>query len=437
MNNDTGVAPAQRRPGAQHRGTVLSADPPHEHGRAGVGDGMAPAEDGAHSRIPLRQFKSHLKPMVDRMIRDIVQEIRQSVPAYAKPLDGTFGKILVTGVEHAVMHMIDTLDNPHADRTQWDDWFRFAGRVEYLEGRAIDALQTAVRIGTRVGWRHLRDAGEDVRLPNATMFALADALFRYSDDLCAVAIAGYTEAQAKSTGTVERRRRQLLKVLTNEQPSSEQTIGDLAAAAQWPIPDRLVAVALEYRPDQYTLPECSLGQDVLLDLESNEPCLLMAAPERHLDTLAAELDGRRAAVGPVVPIASAHGSLATARRALALAERGIVGGDGDDGIIQCSEHLTTLALCADEFLLAHMTTAALQPLDGLTVKQRQRLSETLLAWLGTRGGINEVAARLGVHPQTVRYRMNQVNERFGEQLDDPDERLKLEIALRAGDLIGR
>lgn len=244
----------------------------------------------------------------------------------------------------------------------------------------------------------------------------------------------YTDAQAKLSGSIERRRQQLLKVLTNEQPSSEQAIGELAAAAQWPIPDRLVAVALEYRPEQYTLPESSLGQDVLLDLESTEPCLLMADPARHIDTLAAELGGRRAAVGPVVPAASARGSLTTARRALALAERGILGGDG---VIQCSEHLTTLALCADEFLLAHLTKSALRPLDGLTAKQRQRLSETLLAWLGTRGGINEVAARLGVHPQTVRYRMNQVNERFGEQLDDPDERLKLEIALRAGDLIGK
>uniref|UniRef100_UPI00373FE05C helix-turn-helix domain-containing protein n=1 Tax=Streptomyces rimosus TaxID=1927 RepID=UPI00373FE05C len=35
----------------------------------------------------------------------------------------------------------------------------------------------------------------------------------------------------------------------------------------------------------------------------------------------------------------------------------------------------------------------------------RRLAETLLAWLETRGSAPEVAARLGVHLQTVRYRL--------------------------------
>ena len=49
------------------------------------------------------------------------------------------------------------------------------------------------------------------------------------------------------------------------------------------------------------------------------------------------------------------------------------------------------------------------------------------ALAGARGA---VAERLHVHPQTVRYRLGQLRELFGEDLDDPDRRFALMVALR-------
>jgi DNA-binding PucR family transcriptional regulator len=57
--------------------------------------------------------------------------------------------------------------------------------------------------------------------------------------------------------------------------------------------------------------------------------------------------------------------------------------------------------------------------------------DTLRAWLAEQGRLSPVATRLGVHPQTVRYRLARLRELFGESLDDPDERFWLELALRA------
>ena len=46
------------------------------------------------------------------------------------------------------------------------------------------------------------------------------------------------------------------------------------------------------------------------------------------------------------------------------------------------------------------------------------------------GGRRElIAAHLFVHPQTVRYRMAQLRELFGDRLDDPEEVLRLTMAL--------
>jgi hypothetical protein len=44
--------------------------------------------------------------------------------------------------------------------------------------------------------------------------------------------------------------------------------------------------------------------------------------------------------------------------------------------------------------------------------------------------------RLHVHPQTIRYRLRQVSELFGEALHDPDDRFRLLLALRVRGLLG-
>ena len=85
-------------------------------------------------------------------------------------------------------------------------------------------------------------------------------------------------------------------------------------------------------------------------------------------------------------------------------------------------------------LIDQISKRQLAALDGLTSKQRTRLVETLGAWLRTRGSAAEIAEQLNVHPQTVRYRMRQLEKTFGERLDDPDERFALELVLRASRL---
>ena len=60
---------------------------------------------------------------------------------------------------------------------------------------------------------------------------------------------------------------------------------------------------------------------------------------------------------------------------------------------------------------------------------REKLTETLRAWLLHHGRRDDVAAALFVHPQTVRYRMGQLRDLYGDRLEDPDTVLALTIAL--------
>lgn len=64
-------------------------------------------------------------------------------------------------------------------------------------------------------------------------------------------------------------------------------------------------------------------------------------------------------------------------------------------------------------------------------EQDPTLAETLGAYLDGFGDIAAVAARLHVHPNTVRYRVRRIEKLLSTSLADPDDRLVLALGLRA------
>jgi PucR C-terminal helix-turn-helix domain len=144
-----------------------------------------------------------------------------------------------------------------------------------------------------------------------------------------------------------------------------------------------------------------------------------------------EGDGRPAsvAIGPTVPW---HEAAASLRRAAAAFRLAAAGGVAGERLVVAEDHLATLLLASDRGLAADLAATRLAPLDGLPAGPRARLTETLRAWLDRPGQVQAVAAELGVHPQTVRYRLRQLRELFGTRLEDPEARFELSLALRVG-----
>ncbi len=67
----------------------------------------------------------------------------------------------------------------------------------------------------------------------------------------------------------------------------------------------------------------------------------------------------------------------------------------------------------------------------MTKGQRARFTETLRSWLRTRGSAPQISEDLGVHPQTVHYRMRKIETAVGAILADSDSRFATEAVLRA------
>ena len=134
------------------------------------------------------------------------------------------------------------------------------------------------------------------------------------------------------------------------------------------------------------------------------------------------LAGRRAIVGPSRPWHLVRISYRRAVRA-----RRLVG--AADAVLDTDERLVDLVLPADREAVADRRRRVLAPRDTVRGTTADRLAETLRSWLLHQGQRDAVAADLHVHPQTVRYRMGQIRELYGERLNDPQTILELTVAL--------
>ncbi|WP_246258350.1 helix-turn-helix domain-containing protein [Amycolatopsis anabasis] len=379
------------------------------------------------SSLP-RELADQFRPYADTMARAIVEEIQRVVPEYAQPLEGPLGEVLVHGTEQAILHCLENVGDPTVPQENWMSIYRNIGKLEFGEGRSLDQLQTAYRVGGRVAWRHIAEVGQALGGSADSLCVAAEAIFAYVDEISALSIEGYTAAQAQAAGAMARRRRRLLELILADPPASPQAIASLAAAARWKRPNQVTAVALASGSEQAECPQLTLDSEVLVDLEGPAPCLLTADPDRHLADLRPQLNGWLAAVGPSVKLSDAAVSLRWARRSLALMRRGVI---ACGPVAYATDHLSTLWLLTDEFLIKELSERSLAPFRDLTPKQRARLGETLLVWLQSRGSAPEIAEKLKVHPQTVRYRMHRLEELFGDRLNNADDRMNMEIALRA------
>ena len=348
---------------------------------------------------------------------EMTAAIQAGIPEYARPADARYPRVIRMAVDASLNHFLDLLQQRDSGRPEWRELFRAIGAGEQREGRSLDALQAATRLGARLGWRWLVDFAQAEGLPLPVLGRLAELLFGYLDQVANASAAGYAQAQAAEAGELDRRRRRLLELLLAEPAVPVETLATAAQAARWPLPARLAAVAVP----------ATLSHTPLLP-----PDVVAKTAAKYQEALTAGLRGVPAAVGVPVPPADAASSLRWARQALDLAERGLLPGEP----VWCTEHLATLALFRDERLLAVLVGRRLAPLAGLRAGPRRLLTDTLLAWLQLDRNATDVAARLHVHPQTVRYRLRQLDTLFGPALRDPAQRLELEVALLAERAVG-
>jgi hypothetical protein len=336
---------------------------------------------------------------------------------------GEFGRGLRAGVEAALRHFVAEIEA--RGPVVRSDAYVMLGRGEMRAGRSLEALLSAYRAGARVAWRRFAEIGAAAGLPPQTMYRLAESIFAYIDVLSAESAEGHALEQSAAAGEAELRRRRLVRLLVREPAPDAELVRAVAADAQWPLPRSLAVLAIAGPRGETAA--AHLPPDAIAETIGEVICALV--PDPHAP-------GRREQLERAVVAAEARAGLGTAvawpeaalsfRRARAVLELGA----GWTGLLAAEGRAGELLLRSDPRLAGELVAERLAPLDGLAPGARARLIGTLQVWLEEQGRVGAVASRLGVHPQTVRYRLDRLRERFGPALEDPDGRLWLQLALR-------
>lgn len=374
-----------------------------------------------------------LQAVLPRMAERTVSAVTAEVPSYADAFSGRMGQKIESAVQMSLgaflrlaVHGQDS--DPASALSPALDGAYELGRGEARQGRSMDALLSAYRVGARVAWRELSATAVACGLTADIVARFAGLVFAFIDELSASSLAGHADELA-TTGRVRQR---YLERLARQLLAGEPTETLLASAEQadWRPPTTFTAVlvaesqtrGLAARFGQSTL---QLSED-LPDVDPSESLAVLLVPNldgRARSRLRLALQGRRALVGPARPW---HAAQSSYRRALRARDLPVT---SDREVIDTDDYLVELVLTADRGAADDLRRQVLAPLAELRSTTAERLTETLRSWVLHRGHREAVAADLFVHAQTVRYRMTQLRELYGDRLEDPRTILELTVAL--------
>ena len=379
-----------------------------------------------------------LREQLPAVATHTVAAVTAEVPGYTGALSGPMGQNIEAAVQMALAGFLRLAAgsrdaDPSTPLGPTLEGAYDLGRGEARNGRSMDALLGAYRVGARVAWRELSSVAATAGVEATTMAAFAELVFAYIDELSAASAAGHTDELSTSGRVRDRYRERLGQLLLAG--AGDEALTAAADRADWPVPATLTAVLVHSAQVRAVLPVLAastlvVGED-LPDSGEEVPFSLLLVPDvdavgrRHL---VRALSGRHAVVGPGRPWTQVRASYDRAARTAALAFPATTAYDAP---LDTEDHLAELVVTADPDALRDLRARVLAPMSGLRPATRERLEVTLRSWLLHQGRRDAVAAELHVHAQTVRYRMGQVRELFGDRLEDPATVYDLVLALSA------
>jgi hypothetical protein len=370
---------------------------------------------------------SSLEGRVREVAEQVTRQVRSGVPGLDDPADARLLDLVFTAVHNAMRVFVDESLGREVSYLPVEDMFRKVGYRVALRGRDLDTVDQGLGIAVGVISDELRVSAAENELSAGALNAINDAVTTFVGQLSEqIALGHRAGAKARSTDTGLARARLLAALLSDGDDDEVET---QAAIAGWEVPDQVTVIAVETGADE-VLRGDALGAKALTRT-GRVPQPVVCATADAEDVVAAirrTAPQARASVCWPVPRGDASAAWTWATRALSLVEARVIPARP---VIECVRFRTEIWLHAEPVLRRQLAQELLQPLFNETENSREILSETLLVWLETRDSAPAIAARLGVHPQTVRYRWKRINELFGDSLHDPDYVIQLTLLLKA------
>ncbi len=402
-----------------------------------------------------------LEERIDAMVESVLVQVRRDIPEYRAP---AADPALIEGMEQTVRRAVQMV------LRLWRDGRRnlstgdrvvmgMIGSQRAEQGVPLESLLGSVRIARSVGWSHAVSVAERLGGGAETITVLGDlasVLFDIVDDIEDAITAGYDRVQEHRLKARERTRSQVFDdLLAGSFPDDDDMVirartfgfdlrrphGLVLLTTVRADQDRSVlrAAVAALLPSIGNAAEISVSADVAPHMVLVVPSAGASWDEVVEATQRVSRQHRITAVvsAPVAGPRAIHAAYRRANELLPLAvtvfRRPHVAEAGDLVVYQ----ILRGSRAEDR---ADFLERTLGPILHLPDAQRSPLLDTLDALHEGSGHTETAAAMLGVHTNTVRYRIGRIHHLTGLRYDHPPDRFKLEVAtilLRmAGGVVG-
>ena len=388
----------------------------------------------------VERFLERLDEVVDRCSATI-QEV---VPSYAQ-LGDDFTRDLERAVRENVGALAQTLSQGRDIRRDEMESIQRTGARRAEQSIPLDDVLHAYRTVSRVCWDVLADecrAHEGDSL-EATI-QLAESVLRYTDDVSSAVAEAYSRAQRALVREQEGARREFLADLLyrTDAPAEEVlrrahsfgydlSLNYLALVGTGPGEDSKKEVLVTGAAAR-VVPE---GSPEPIVMQKGEQTIVLMPTDASFDPLmvpqklVVELGGdwRFGTGGPEPGLEGIRRAYLEAREAheigLALS--------GPGPVYRFDDLLPYHFLKVEPALVDRFVTQALGPLIEYDERRKGDLIKTIEAYFDSDGSVKMAGEALFAHPHTVTYRLKQVEKLTGWSLRDPEDKLHLQLALRA------
>jgi hypothetical protein len=388
----------------------------------------------------VEKFLARLDEVVDKC----ADAIAAGIPSYARS-----GEPFIDDVKESVRENVATLSQVLAQgREIRKDELEAIGRVgarRAESGIPLDDVLHAYRTVSRVCWDVL---AEECRRTGAealeATIELAETVLRYTDEISTGVAEAYARAQRAIVREQEGARREFLADLLYGTDASPEDILRRAHTFGYDLSLSYVAL-VGVSPDGDTNKETAVANaaskaavfpsadPIVLQKAEHTIALLptdpFADPGIVPEKLVVELGGgwRFGTGGPEPGLEGIRRAYLEAREALEIG----LALDLGASVFHFDDLLLYHFLRSEPALVDRFVDQMLGPLIAYDERRKGELVRTLNAYFTCDGSVKMAGETLFAHPHTVTYRLKQIERLTGWSLRDPEDKLRLQLALRA------
>lgn len=389
---------------------------------------MARSKRKVHTRVVPDRVIAEMRAAFPHVVARTASAIQAEVPAFGGPVRGERRRRIEAAVVAGLQALSDLLIGKARPEAEIDALFRQMGRAEALDGQTLESMRLALDVASREAWGELHRIVLGQGLSPTAVGQVVDRLFEQVGHLRDVLEAGHATGLEERNNDRRLAREELGRLLlVGAEPA---VIKRVAAVAGWAIPHLLLVARMPLSDESAIVGAGRFGADVLI--VTNSADVLVVGDERDrivwLDEMSEAGGSSMIAVSLPADLEHVSDAVRLVRRALSLVEEGVI---APQAVVDCADHEVALWLHAEPMLQERLAARLLAPLVTETAHRREVLGHTLLIWLEQRASAPMIADQLGIHPQTVRYRLRTLEKLFGERMRDPTQAFPLLLALKS------